>query len=363
MRVLLLDRNEAYAERFAQYLGKQGDIQVSLCNDLDICKKMLNEELFQVVLFDAEFDTENPADYSRKMTAFAFISSVKDKIKDTDTIYKYSSVSEIIEEIMRIYTEHTQHEIKEDFAGDGGSAAAEVLTFLPANGGAGSTTMAQAASIALATRGRTLYLNLEQRPADTLVFTSESKKCITDVIAALRTNFQLKEAKKLLDTVIISDTAHGGGNLDFIKGYLNIFDCTSLTPQLLETLLTILRKQFQYRYIIIDADFMISDLLRRLIVLSDKLIFVSTGTDSANRKTEGIHRYLEIIEREEDSAMPKKYLLFNQYYGMQNEEAVARDMKIIGKIGRYRSDDRSLLSAAGVVAQIVNLPGTFDALV
>ena len=51
MRVLLLDRNEAYAERFAQYLGRQGDIQVSLCNDLDICKKMLSEELFQVLKF------------------------------------------------------------------------------------------------------------------------------------------------------------------------------------------------------------------------------------------------------------------------------------------------------------------------
>lgn len=362
MRVLLLDRNEAYAERFAQYLGKQGDIQVSLCNDLDICKKMLNEELFQVVLFDAEFDNENPADYNRKMTAFAFISSVKDQIGNTDTIYKYSSVSEICEEIMRIYTEHTQHEIKQDTSADGVSAAAEVLTFLPVNGGAGSSTMAAAACISLAARGRVLYVNLEQRAADSLIFSSDSKKCITDVIAALRTNFQLKEAKKLLDTVILTDTAHGGGNLDFIKGYLNIFDCQSMTPQLLETLLTILRKQFQYRYIIIDADFIISDLLRRLIVLSDKLIFVSTGTDSANRKTEGIHRYLEIVEREEDSAMPKKYLLFNQYYGMQNEDTVARDMKIIGKIGRYRSDDHSLLSAAGVVGQIVNLQGTFDAL-
>ena len=362
MRVLLLDRNEAYAERFAQYLGRQGDIQVSLCNDLDICKKMLSEELFQVVLFDAEFDTENPADYSRKMTAFAFISSVKDKIKDTDTIYKYSSVSEICEEIMRIYTEHTQHEIKQDEPGEGGSVIAEVLTFLPVNGGAGGSTMATAAAISLAARGKVLYLNLEQRSAETLIFKSDSKKCITDVIATLRTNFQLKEAKKLFDTVIVQDTAHGTGNLDFIKGYLNIGDCTSLTPQLLETLLTILRKQFQYRYIIIDADFIIGDLLRRMIVLSDKLIFVTTGTDAANLKTEGIHRYLEIIEREEDSAMPKKYMMFNQYYGDADEENVARDMKIIGKIGRYRSDDRSLLSASGVVAQIVNIPGTFDAL-
>lgn len=361
MRVLLLDRNEAYAERFAQYLGKQGDIQVSLCNDLEICKKMLSEELFQVVLFDAEFDTENPADYSRKMTAFAFISSVKDRIKDTDTIYKYSSVSEICEEIMRIYTEHTQHEIKQDDPAEG-SVAAEVLTFLPVNGGAGGSTMAVAAAISLAARGKVLYLNLEQRSAETLVFQSDTKKCITDVIAALRTNFQLKEAKKLFDTVIVQDTAHGSGNLDFIKGYLNIGDCTSLTPQLLETLLTILRKQFQYRYIIIDADFIIGNLLRRLIVLSDKLVFVSTGSDTANLKTEGIHRYLEIIEREEDSVMPKKYMMFNQYYGMDNEETVARDMKIIGKIGRYRSDDRSLLSSSGVVAQIVNIPGTFDAL-
>ena len=360
MKVLLLDRNEAYAARFAQYVGKKSDMQISLCNDLEVCKQMLAREHFHVVLFDAEFDAEKPADYSRKMTAFAFISAVKDKIGETDTIYKYSSVSEICAEIMRVYAEHTQHEMKQEDTEEG-SVSTEVITFLPVSGGSGSSTMAAAASAALSEKGKVLYLNLEQRSAESLLFTSDCQKCITDIVAALQTNFQLKEAKRLFDTAIGAETHFGtSGNLDFIRGWLNIEDCVSLTPPILTTVLNVLRKQYQYRYIIIDADFIIGDVLRTMIQLSDKVVFVSTGTDVANMKTEDIHRYLEIVARESDGEMPKKYLLLNQYYGMNDEHSVARDMEIIGRFARYRAEDHSLLSTAGIAAQILAKQGAFD---
>lgn len=360
MRVLLLDRNEAYAARFAQYLGKKTDIQVSVCNDLEVCKKMFSEEHFQIVLFDAEFDSVEPADFTKRMTAFAFLSGVKDTIKDTETIYKYSAVSVIASELMRIYAAHTQHEIKQENAAEGEKTSAEVISFFPVTGGAGSSTMAAAAAIALAKEQKVLYINLEQRHAERLLFESESKKCITDVIATLQTNFQLKEANKLFNSVIFTDSRFSAGMVDFIKGYLNIGDCMSLTPQVLRTLLEVLRKQFDYRYIIVDADFIISEILSCLLLNSDKAVFVSTGSDTANVKIEGIHRYLEILEREHDEPMPRKYLLLNQFYGMEHEETVARDMKIIGRFGRYRAEDHSLLSAAGVVGQILSKGGAFS---
>lgn len=361
MKVLLLDRNEAYAARFAQFVGKQSDMQVSVCNDLDVCKKMLSEEHYQIVLFDAEFDSVDPAEYRKKMTAFAFISGVKDTIKDTPTIYKFSSVSVICDEIMKIYAEHTQHQIKQDDSGDNVRTSCEVIAFLPVSGGAGSSTMAMAAAIAMAAEDKkVLYLNLEQRHAEMLLFSSPEKKCITDVIAALKTNFQLKEAKKLFESVILHDSRYP--NVGFIKGFLNIGDFDSMNPQVLETMLSVLKKQFQFRYIIVDSDFILGNVLEKLILIADKAVFVSTGSDVSNAKTEGIHRYLEILEREHDVPMPKKYLLLNQYYGMPDEDRVARDMEVIGRFGRYRADDHNLITMEGVVRQIISKQGAFDAI-
>ena len=61
---------------------------------------------------------------------------------------------------------------------------------------------------------------------------------------------------------------------------------------------------------------------------------------------------MEIIERDIE-IMPKKYLIFNQYYGLASEEAVVRDMKVIGRFGRYRAENHMLLSTDGVISQIL----------
>jgi hypothetical protein len=62
--------------------------------------------------------------------------------------------------------------------------------------------------------------------------------------------------------------------------------------------------------------------------------------------------------------MPKKYLLLNQYYGLDvnEEEKVARDMEVIGRFGRYRADDHNLITMEGVVRQILSKQGAFEAI-
>lgn len=260
MKVLLLDRDEAYASRIAQFISKKTDMQISVCNDLEIARKMAEQEHFQVILFDAEFEDADPEEFRRRNTAFAFISNINETVKDTETLHKFISVPELYGEIMRIYSEHTQHAVRTEDGGESG-VRTKVLSFFPVNGGAGSSTMAMAAAISLAKDHKVLYLTLEQRHAEMLVFSSPEKLCLTDIVAMLRTNYPVKEAKQLFQLVIRNDTAHGG-NLDFIPGFLTITDCLSLTPAILETLIDILRKQFSYHYIVIDADFIVDARLK-----------------------------------------------------------------------------------------------------
>lgn len=354
MRVLLLDRDENYTARLSQYLTKKTDIQLSVCNDPDICRRLVKEEHFQVILIDAEFDTIDPEEFRKKNTAVAFISGLQEKIKDTDTIYKFASTSEIYGEIMRIYADHTQHELKIEDDEEAETIRTKVISFFPVNGGSGSSTMAMAAAIALSKEPdrKVLYLTLEQRHAEMLLFSSAETKCLTDIVSMLRTNYPVKEGKKLFDTVIQHDQRYSAGNLDYIQGWLNIMDCLSLTPAVLDTIIDILRKQYHYHYVIIDADFIIGDVLKKLISDSDRIVFVSSGADTSNAKIDGIHRYLEIIERDIE-VMPKKYLIFNQYYGLTSEETIARDMKILSKFGRYRSDQHKLISTDGMISHIL----------
>lgn len=354
MKVLLLE-NDDYAKRFATALGNKTDMQISICTELDVCRGMAAEGGYQLVLIDEAFDDVDPKEFEKRQTAVAFISSVRDTIKDTLTIYKYSNIMEIYSQLVQHYANHTQHEVKSADDDDSENLSTQVMTFLPVCGGAGSSTLAMAAAIHYSANHNVLYLNLEQRHAENLLFSSDEAKSVSDVISMLQTRFNLKEAKKLMDSVIQNDKSHskGSGRLDFIRGYINIADAAAMTSEIAEALVSVLRRQYNYSYIIIDTDFIIGDVLKTLILNSDRLVFTSTGSDSANVKINGIHRYLEIVGRSSENPMPEKYLVFNQYYGMKEESVVARDMKICGRLGRYRASDHNLLSTEGIIRQML----------
>lgn len=355
MRVLLLDSDENYTKKFVNFIGKDPDIQLSVCNDPDICRQIVKDEHFHVILFAAEFELLNPEEFRKKNTAFAYISGEKEIINGITTIYKFESTKIIIKQIKQIYSEHTHHDLKDDEEDETNTVNTKVISFFPVNGGSGSSTMAMAAAIALSREPdkNVLYLTFEQRHAEMLLFSSADPKCLTDLVSVLKTNFPTKKGKMLFDTIIQHDQVYSPGKLDYIQGWKSINDCLGLTPALLDTIFDILRRQYNYHYVIVDADFIIGELLMKLIADSDKIVFVSNGADTANAKIDGIHRYLEIAEGKIEK-MPKKYLIFNQYYGLDSEEAVVRDMKVICKFGRFRSDQHKLISTDGLISFILS---------
>ena len=103
---------------------------------------------------------------------------------------------------------------------------------------------------------------------------------------------------------------------------------------------------------IIDADFIVSPVLQKLITSSDKLVFVSSGSEIANDKLSQIQRYLEIIGREFPE-MPENYLLLNQYYGMNDEMAIVRNMEVIARLARYRTGNQSRITSQNIIDQVL----------
>ncbi len=362
MKLLILDRDTDYLERFQHYLSKKyTHMQISVCDNIETAKVLLHEGTFDVLLFDAEFDDVKLEELSidSSNVIFAYISATNEIVNNQSTLFKYLSVSELYSGICELYEEKKKNRvIKSDKTEKLTDKKIEVITFLPVHGGAGSSTMAAACAISLASEHNVLYLNLEQRPSDSVFFSGENKKGLTDIVAFLKTKYTDEGIAKLLKSIIQKDQKQPGAKVSFIKGYTNIMDCLSISEQNLEVLLNSIRDNTDFRYVIIDADFIVSPVLQKLIVASDKLVFVSSGSDISNYKLSKIHRYLELLKRDA-SDMPENYLLLNQYYGMNDETTIIRDMEVIARLARYRTDDNSRITSQNIINQVLSNKDVF----
>ncbi|HAG13983.1 MAG TPA: hypothetical protein DCG49_09000 [Ruminococcus sp.] len=364
MRILLLDQNTDYSQRFKHYIGKKyAALQIVVCDNLEAVEHQLEEEPFDVVIFDSAFDQTEPESIGVpvEQTAFVYISETNEVIKGQETIFKYSSVTELYTKICAVYEKKKKRSVKDEKKVDENAPqnATTIITFLPAHGGAGSSTVAAACAASLAAEESVLYLNLEQRPSDAAFFAGEGKRTLSDIVSTLKTKYQIKGLVLDIEQTIIKDQKISNGKLSFIKGYNNIMDSAFVSPQMIETILQTLREQFQFRYIVVDADFIVGQQLQKLIYRSDKLVFVSSGSDVSNEKLKKIQRYLDILSRDDDNTVPPSYLVLNQYYGLNDEASVAKDMEIIGRFARYRTDDQSRITSAKVIEEIMKKPETF----
>ncbi|MBQ8108431.1 MAG: AAA family ATPase [Ruminococcus sp.] len=369
MKILILDTNVDYTKRLKYYFEKKySSFQLYICDNFEAVQKLREEEKFDIVLFDSAFDDIEDEKLAaiKEHSAFAYLSSTNEIVNDQDTIYKYRGISVLYDRVCKLYEKKTNRVILSDKSGDGleeDDEGTKIITFLPVHGGAGSSTMAAAYAVKLAKDHSVLYINLEQRPSDSVFFNNpDNKKSLTDIIALLKTKYTDSVVYKLLKDVISEDTRQGYSKVSFIKGYKNIMDCCSMTEQCLSVMLKVLREKFNYKYIIIDSDYIVGPILQKTITLSDKLVFVISGSDLSSIKMNQIRRYLDVIKRDAEEDMPENYILFNQYYGMENEAEVSRDMKVLGRLARYRTDDKSRITSQKIIDVLVERDDIFQAL-
>lgn len=356
MKLLIISCDTDYLERFQYYMSKKyTQIQILNCNSPEKVRTLMTENTFDVMLLDADFDDLKPKELKPDglNVAFAYISDTNEIINGQDTIFKYLCVSELYNEICNIYEKTKKRVIKTSKPEKSSDKHMEIISFLPVHGGAGSSTMAAACAMSLSENSDVLYINLEQRPSDNVFFAADGKKGLTDIISFLKTKYTDEGVAKFLKSVIQKDKKQQIAKLSFIKGYSNIMDCLSMSEQNLKVILDCLRNNTDFRYVIIDADFIVSPVLRELITSSDKLVFVSSGADISDYKLSKIRRYLEILKRE-TAEMPENYLILNQYYGTENEQSYAHDMEIVARISRYRTDNNTRITSQSIINQLLS---------
>lgn len=366
MRILILDKDTDYSSRLKYYLCKKySQLLVSVYDDLDSAKNIMMEEAFDIILFDASFDEVDIEKFGTFLgkAAFAYISETNEVVKNTETIMKYIRVSEMFGKLCELYEKKRDRVVKQATNQDAIKQETEIIAFFPVHGGAGSSTLAAAFAISLAEEHEVLYINLEQRPSDAVFFNGESKRGISEVVSVLKTKYTDGSLIQAINDSIQKDCSHSNLKLSYIKGFSNIMDSLSLTEQGVDVMLKAIREKLNYRYIIIDADFIVWPILNKIIAWSDKMVFVTSGADVANSKLTKIQRYLDILKRNEDIQMPVSYLLLNQYYGMKDEMSIVRDMKIIARIARYRTGDNTRITSKKVIDEVLSKKEIFADLV
>lgn len=363
MKILLLDGNEDYSGRFKIYIEKKYfDIQIETCDSVEAAEKLADAEKYDVILFDSDFDSveKNKMDSLVGNSAFAYVSSTQEIINDTTTIYKYLSVTSLHSQICDVYEKKKNRVIRKEVNLE--DISTQIITFLPANGGAGSSTMAAACAIALAKEESVLYINLEQRPSDEVFFSGRSKKGISDLLSLLKTKYTDSALYQTMKEIIQQDKKQSYAKVSFIKGYTNIMDCLSMSPKYIDVIAQALREKFEYRYIIIDTDFMVSKLLDKILAVSDKLVFVSSASDISDVKVSQMQRYLDILKRDDDFEMPECMMLFNQYYSAGKKSMVYDGLPVLERFSRYRTSDGTRIATHDILEQVLSTDGAFSKL-
>ena len=367
MKILYLDEDSEYSKRFKYYFEKKYfDVTIDVCDNIDSAKSLLSDTAsrkYDVFLLGSAFDKTDDEVLLKSMEnlAFAYMSSTLEIINGRYTIYKYCSVSALHEKICSVYEKKQNRIIKRDDLDEIEEKDTYVITFLPANGGAGSSTMAAACAKVLSNSGKVLYINLEQCSSDKAFFTSSNKKGLSNIVSLLKTRYTEDALYKIIKESVSSDDYGENDNLSFIKGYGTLIDSMSLDNNGLEAIINCVRDKFKFDYIIVDSDFVVSKITDKLIELSDKLVLVTSGSDIAELKVKQFNRYIELLVRDENFDAPQCFTILNKHYGNRGYD-VPFDNTVIGKFPRYRTSDGTRISTHDIIRQILNLQDVFSEL-
>ena len=119
MKLLILDRDTDYLERFQYHLDKiskqrQGTVEIHIFNQIENVKQELSSgKEYDVILVDASFEKIIDDNFFVLISksGFAYLSEENEIINNQKTIFKYNKVSKLYAELCKLYEEATKREM------------------------------------------------------------------------------------------------------------------------------------------------------------------------------------------------------------------------------------------------------------
>lgn len=329
IKLAILEKDRSYLTRVVSVFGtKYSDkFEIYSFTDDEVALAMLNASKIDVLLAGDSFDI----DVARlpKRCAFAYlVDSVGiDMINNQRAICKFQKADLIYKQILSIYAEKASSITGFKMTGDEG----KVIGFCSASGGVGSSTMAAACAVYLASRNKkVLYLNLEKYGSADMFFSGQGQFGMSDIIFALKskkTNLALK-----LESCVKKDPS----GVYFFSQARVALDMIEMNANDTLRLLTELKATGEYDYIVLDMDFGIDKDMLKVYRQAQDIILVGDGSLESNMKIERAYEALAILEENADAPLTGRMsFVYNKVGSKTGHTLNAEGLKMLGGAPRY----------------------------
>lgn len=330
IRLAILESDQSYLNRIVTAFGiKYADkLEVYSFTSQEVTMEYLETSSIDVFLADKKFEIDIAKLPSH--CGFAYLVDMPDieSVRNQRAICKFQKADLIYKQILSIFSENASDITGirlDEKEGD------QVIAFLSASGGTGSSTAAAACAIRLAQRGKkVLYLNMERFGTSDVFFQGEGQGDFGDIIYALKSkksNLRLR-----LESVVKQDVS----GVFFYSAARMALDMAELSTEESKRLLKEIRVSGGYDYMILDMEFSLEQ--HTLDILNDcnRIILVSDGSAVANVKLERALTSLGIIEQQtERKLLIRTGLLYNRFSSHTSQKISIQDVKELGGIKRY----------------------------
>lgn len=296
----------------------------------------------------AECDFKLPKDI--ELVYFVSGKSV-DTVNGHRAICKYQMVSAIYKELIDIYAEKIAATAVTLKTAD--PSGQKVITFFAAAGGVGASTAAVAYAKRLASmEQKVLYLNLEEIGSSDLYFSADGYDNFSRVLYALAMDGNTTSMK--IESALKQDPS----GVYFFSESTSVLDMHELNDERLEQLFLNLGAISLFDWIIVDADFSFQEITYRQMERSYLTIFVSSGSESSNRKLARILDGLEVIaSQREQFQLNRIVLLYNRFSSKNSTILKQNAFKELGIINRVEN------ASVQEMVQLISQNHIFDEIV
>lgn len=331
IKLAIADTDEIYVNRLSNFFDAsyRDRLEVYSFTQSTSLMNFINTNKVDVLLASDVMEIDLKAIPER--TAFAYLvdSPSLETVNNKRTVCKFQKADLIYKEALSLYSENPTNVTGFKSAGDGDTS---VISYYSCSGGCGSSTVAAACCINLASKGkRVLYLNLEHFGTSQTFFNATGSFTLSDVI------FALKSKKSNLTLKLESAVRKDQSGVFFYEACRNPLDIFEMTSDEIRRLIVELKSSGNYDFIIIDTDVQLDTSAINIMSYSNSMIFVSDGSEVANIKFKRAYNAMTIIEEQQKISLIQKIIVMNNKFhpttSKANEEIP--DVEVIGGIADF----------------------------
>lgn len=330
IRLGILDRDALYKTRLINYFNANyaDKLEIFSFSSLQGLQQYMAGQRIDVLLAD-EVSIADVKSIPEGV-AFAYWSEAAniDSIRNMRTVCKYQKAELIYKEILGLYAELESNVTSYNPNG----SASQVLTFVGAAGGVGTSTVAAGCAMYLARRGKkVLYLDLTEMGSASLYFTGEGTFTLSDVIYSIKSNHANLFLK--LESMVKRDNC----GVNFYESCKVALDIRDTKPDDITTLIQAISGTKSFEYIIVDSDNMLTAKQEAIFAASSAIIVIGDGTLNANQKLERFINACRLREGNKNSAVRKMFLLYNRFHTGAQKAILKDEIPELGGINAYKN--------------------------